>query len=59
MDHAAKNQEEYKEEVSKTLEQKDKEVIDAIMVAYDRRHGNSSHVYDLPRMTVEYMGGLP
>ena len=41
------------------IQKEDREVIDAIMAAYDRRHTNGGHEYDSLGITVEYTGGLP
>lgn len=40
------------------LEEEDEEVINEIMIAYDRRHGDGGHLYE-STITIEYKGGLP
>jgi transcriptional regulator with XRE-family HTH domain len=40
------------------LEEGDEEVINEIMIAYDRRHGGGSYLYE-STITIEYKGGLP
>lgn len=41
------------------FDERDEEVVDAIMNSYDRRHGYCVNVYNSPRAIIEYMGGFP
>jgi transcriptional regulator with XRE-family HTH domain len=40
------------------IDKEDEGVVDAILVAYDRRHGSGGYLYE-PTITIEYKGGLP